>query len=119
MLTLVRLTAWTVAAGLVFVTLAPIENRPVLFASPHLERAAAYGVFGFLLALSYPRRWVLAVAAGVVFAGILEAAQGLTASRHGRFFDFSVKGTAAVLGGLGAHVLHILLARRAAEKPLP
>ncbi len=114
MLTLVRLAAWIVAAILVFVTLSPIEARPVI-ASPHLERAAAYALFGFLLALSYPRRWRLAVMASVAMAGLLELAQGLTASRHGRLFDFSVKGTAAVMGVIAAQVLYALLVRRTAR----
>lgn len=114
MLKLVRLTAWIVAIGLVVVTLSPIEDRPVL-AAPNVERAGAYALFGFLLALSYPRRWAVALAAAVVLAGVLEAAQGLTASRHGRVFDFMVKGGAAVIGGLAAHVLHLLLTRRAAR----
>lgn len=114
MLTLVRLAAWIVAAILVFVTLSPIEARPVI-ASPHLERAAAYALFGFLLALSYPRQWRLAMVASVAMAGLLELAQGLTASRHGQLFDFSVKGTAAVLGVIAAQVLHAVLARRTAR----
>ncbi|MEH3116827.1 MAG: hypothetical protein PGN25_04270 [Methylorubrum populi] len=114
MLTLVRLMAWIVALGLVVVTLSPIEARPVL-ASPNLERAGAYMLFGFLLALSYPRRWGLALTVAVVLAGTLEAAQGLTASRHGRVFDFLVKGGGAVIGGMAAHALHLLLARRAAR----
>ncbi|WP_232629194.1 hypothetical protein [Methylobacterium sp. Leaf118] len=112
MLTVVRSAAWIVTAILVFVTLSPIEARPVV-ASPHLERAAAYGLFGFLLVLSYPRHWKSALLAGVALAGLLELAQGLTASRHGRVFDFSVKGTAAVLGGLGARAVHAVLALRA------
>ncbi|GJE83662.1 hypothetical protein [Methylorubrum thiocyanatum] len=112
MLTLVRLMAWTVAIGLVVVTLSPLEARPVV-ASANLERAGAYALFGFLLALSYPRRWVLALLAAVVLAGTLEAAQGLTASRHGRVVDFLVKGGAALIGGLAAQTLHLLLARRA------
>lgn len=112
MLTLVRLLAWTVALGLIVVTLSPIEDRPVI-TSPNLERAAAYGLFGFLLALSYPKRWMLALVACVVLAGTLEAAQGLTVSRHGRVFDFLVKGSAAVIGALAAHAFHLLLRRRA------
>ncbi len=115
MLTLVRLLAWTVALGLVVVTLSPIEARPVL-TSPNIERAGAYALFGFLLALSYPRRWGLAVVAAVVLAGALEAAQGLTVSRHGRVFDFLVKGGAATIGGLAAQAVHLLLARRAARR---
>lgn len=114
MLTLVRIAAWIVAAILVFVTLSPIEARPIV-ASPHLERAIAYALFGFLLALSYPRRWWLAMVGSVAMAGFLELAQGLTMSRHGRMFDFSVKGTAAIMGVIAAQGVYALLARRAAR----
>lgn len=114
MLKLVRLMAWVVAIGLVAVTLSPLEARPVL-TSPNLERAGAYALFGFLLALSYPRRWGLALIAAVALAGCLEAAQGLTASRHGRVIDFLVKGGAAMIGALAAQGLHLLLARRTAR----
>ncbi|CAO4165196.1 hypothetical protein [Methylorubrum populi] len=113
MLTVIRLMAWIVALGLVAVTLSPIEARPVL-TSPNLERAGAYGLFGFLLVLSYTRRWGLALVAAIVLAGALEAAQGLTVSRHGRLFDFLVKGSAAVAGGLCAQALHWVFARRSA-----
>lgn len=113
MLTLVRLMAWIVALGLVAVTLSPLEARPVV-TSPNLERAGAYALFGFLLVLSYPRRWGWALVAAVALAGGLEAAQGLTASRHGRVGDFLVKGGAAIVGALAAQALHRLLARRTA-----
>ncbi|CAO4132827.1 hypothetical protein OFEAOIEE_LOCUS549 [Methylorubrum extorquens] len=112
MLTLVRLMAWVVAIGLVAVTLSPLEARPVL-APPTLERAGAYALFGFLLVLSYPRRWGWALLVAVALAGGLEAAQGLTVSRHGRLIDFLVKGGAALAGGLAAQGMHLLLTRRA------
>jgi len=105
MLKLARLTAWILVAALVFVTLAPIGMRPVVVESANLERAMAYALMGFMLALAYPRHWLWALAAGVALAGLLEAAQGLTASRHGRVADFLVKAVAASLGALGAQVV--------------
>jgi len=73
--------------------------------SANLERAMAYALMGFMLALAYPRHWLWALAAGVALAGLLEAAQGLTASRHGRVADFLVKAVAASLGALVAQVV--------------
>ena len=64
----------------------------------------------FLLAVG-----LLLVLAAVALAGCLEAAQGLTASRHGRVIDFLVKGGAAMIGALAAQGLHLLLARRTAR----
>ncbi|MGU3537817.1 VanZ family protein [Methylobacterium sp. A54F] len=106
---ILRLSAWSVAAGLVLVTLAPIGWRPVV-AGATVERAAAYALLGLLLALAYPRRWRLAVALVVAYAGVLELGQMLTETRHARLSDFLVKAGAAVVGAL----LAVALTRRRA-----
>lgn len=102
MVKLARWTAWTLVAALVFVTLAPIELRPVI-ADATVERAAAYGLLGLLFALAYPRHRLLALVVVVAVAGLLELGQLLTESRHGRVPDFAVKAVAAGLGVLAAH----------------
>lgn len=111
MLIFARLTAWILVAALVFVTLAPIGMRPVLVESANLERAVAYALMGLMLTLAYPRHWLWALVAGVVLAGVLEAAQGLTASRHGRVLDFSVKAVAACVGALAAQAALLVHSR--------
>ena len=108
---LARLLAWSLVAALVVVTLAPIGFRPVVAESANLERALAYGLLGFLMALAYPRRWLLAFAVGVAIAAGLEAGQVLTESRHGRVPDFLVKAIASGFGVLAAQGLLIVQAR--------
>ena len=112
MSTFIRIAAWLLLAALVFVTLAPIGLRPVLTESPTIERALAYGGLGLLLALAYPRPRFLALAACVAVAGLLEAGQELSPSRHGRVSDFLVKATAAAIGALVATAIQARLDRR-------
>ena len=104
MRTLFRLTFWGLLAGLVFVTLSPIGMRPVL-GPANLERALAYGVFGLVAAMAYPRQRLLVLVGVVIVAGLLEYGQGLTASRHGRFADFLVKAGGGTAGWLAAGAL--------------
>ncbi len=100
MLQLARWTAWTLVAVLVFVTLAPIDLRPEIAASPNFERMLAYALVGFTFSLAYPRHRWLALVMIVGIAGVLEAGQMLTVTRHGRLPDFAVKALAAALGCL-------------------
>lgn len=111
MVTLARWTAWTLIAALVFVTLAPIDLRPVVSASADVERAGAYALLGFVFTLAYPRHRLLALLAVVAVAGLLEAGQMLTQTRHGRVPDFAVKALAAAFGALVASGLLILRRR--------
>ena len=117
MVKLARWSAWALVAALVFVTLSPIEMRPVV-AGATLERALAYGLLGLTFALAYPRHRLLALAVVVGVAGGLELGQLLTPSRHGRLPDFAVKAVAAGLGVLAAHAALTVQAwweRRAAQ----
>jgi VanZ family protein len=96
-----RLLAWLLLAGLVFVTLSPINLRPISPLPTQLERAIALAIVGAAFALAYPRH-VLLVAALVLGATVLlELMQLLQPSRHGRVIDVAVKLTGA-LAGLGA-----------------
>jgi hypothetical protein len=47
--------AWTVFAGIAYVTLSPIGLRPQI-ADPNLERFGAFAVLGLLLGMAYPGR---------------------------------------------------------------
>ena len=105
MVTLARWTAWILVAVLVFVTLAPIDLRPVMTESANVERAAAYGLLGFLFTLAYPKHRVLALIAVAVVAGMLELGQLLTLTRHGRLPDFLVKTFAGAVGAVLAYGL--------------
>ncbi|GJE39801.1 hypothetical protein [Methylobacterium persicinum] len=99
-----RLAFWTVLAVLVFVTLSPIGLRPEV-APANLERCAAYALFGTLAVLAFPRHRLAILIAILAVAGILEAGQGLSPSRHGRVSDFLVKAGSGAAGWLAASAL--------------
>lgn len=95
---LLRVFAWLLLAGLVFVTLSPIDLRPVTPLPVQLERSLAVAAIGFVFAIAYPRH-VWFVAALVLGATvILEALQLVTPSRHGRAADLIVKLAGGTLG---------------------
>jgi hypothetical protein len=100
--TALRLAAWLLLAGLVFVTLSPVDLRPISPLPTQIERAIALTIVGFVFALAYPRRLVL-VAVIVLGATIgLEVLQLVTPSRHGRWPDVAVKllgGSVGLAGG--------------------
>lgn len=103
-----RVLAWLLLAGLIFVTLAPIDLRPISPLPTQIERAAALGLVGFVFALAYPHRIVL-VAALVLGATVaLEVLQIVQPSRHGRVVDVIVK----LAGGAAGLALGWLLTRR-------
>lgn len=105
MLKVARILGWLLLAALIFVTVSPINLRPISHAPVSLERAGAFAVLGFLFAYGYPRhRWrvlVLTVAA----AGALELSQMVDPTRHGRVTDFAVKAVGGMFGNLAAAVL--------------
>ncbi|MCJ2011458.1 hypothetical protein [Methylobacterium sp. J-076] len=110
MLTLFRLAFWTILAVLVFVTLSPIGLRPEV-GPANLERSVAYLLFGGLAALAFPRHRIAILVAVIAVAGLLEAGQGLAASRHGRIGDFLVKAGSGAAGWLAASALIAMAAR--------
>lgn len=87
--------SWLVLAGLVIVTLVPIEFRPHSGLSAQAERFIAFAIAGCCLALAYPRRLRLAILLLFLFAASLEAAQFLAATRHAGLRDVIIK----LLGG--------------------
>jgi hypothetical protein len=107
-----RVLAWVLLVGLVFVTLSPIDLRPVSPLPTQLERAAALAVIGFVFALAYPRHIVLVTLLVVGATVALEVLQLVSPSRHGRLADLAVK-SAGALAGIGAGwVAPRLLSRR-------
>ena len=89
--TALRAAAWLLLAGLIFVTLSPLDLRPASPLPTQIERAGALALVGFVFALAYPRR-ILLVAAIVLGATIaLEILQFAQPSRHGRVLDAAVK----------------------------
>lgn len=104
---LLRIVAWLLLAGLVFVTLSPISLRPISPLPTQLERATALALVGFAFALAYPRHiWLVAllVLGSTVLLEILQLA---SPSRHGRVIDAVVK----LVGGGGGLLVGWLLWR--------
>ena len=86
-----RVLAWLLLAGLIFVTLSPINLRPISPLPTQVERAGALAIVGFVFAISYPRRiWIVAL---LVLGStvLLELLQLAAPSRHGRLLDVAVK----------------------------
>ena len=93
-----RWAAWLLVAAIAILTLVPIGLRPVSGAPVNMERFAAFAVIGVCLGLGYPkhRLSILLVVAGII--GVLELAQHLVPSRHGRLPDGTIKMAGALLG---------------------
>jgi hypothetical protein len=87
-----RSVAW------LFVTLAPVQFRPVTAAPVSLERFAAFVAIGAAFCLGYPkhRLHILVLLIGIV--GFLEVIQNYVPSRHGRLPDGLVKASGVLLG---------------------
>jgi len=97
-----RVLAWLLLAGLIFVTLAPINLRPSTPAPTQVERAIALVVVGLAFAIAYPRRLLLVAAIVLGATILLEILQLMSPSRHGRIVDVLVKLSGAVAGlGIG------------------
>jgi hypothetical protein len=95
------IAGWLALAFIVYATLSPIDDRPVI-ASAHLEHFAAFGLVGLAFALAYPHRLLLVVAIVVGSAFGLEALKLMTPDRHGRLIDALVKATGGACGiGVG------------------
>jgi VanZ family protein len=102
---------WLALAFIVYATLSPIDDRPVI-ASAHLEHFVAFGLVGLAFALAYPNRLFLIVAIVVGSAFGLEALQLLTPDRHGRLIDALVKATGGVCGISAGQLMLFLLRTR-------
>ena len=100
---------WLALVFIVYATLSPIQDRPVV-AGPQLEHFAAFALMGFAFALAYPNRILLVVAVVVGSAFGLEVLQLLTPDRHGRVLDALVK-AAGGAGGISAGQLMSFLLR--------
>src|SRR5882757_8386289 len=67
--------AWIALALIVFVTLSPLETRPVITKNPNMEPFAAFALVGLLFGLAYPIRLAVDVSFVVIVAGVLETLQ--------------------------------------------
>jgi VanZ family protein len=106
-----RVLAWLLLAGLVFVTLSPISLRPVSFLPVQLERALALALIGLVFALAYPRRIFLVVFLLVGVTIGAELLQLFSPSRHGRLVDVMVKLLGVAAGLAIGYVVSLRRAR--------
>jgi VanZ family protein len=105
------IAGWLALAFVVYATLSPINDRPVV-APQHFEHFAAFALVGFAFALAYPKRLVLIAALVLISAFGLEALQLLTPDRHGRLVDAVVKAVGGLCGiGIGQLGLLVLRAQ--------
>lgn len=95
------IAGWLALAFIVFATLSPIDDRPVV-AGAQLEHFAAFAVLGLAFGVAYPRRVFLIATVILISAFGLEALQLLTADRHARLLDALVKAAGGICGiGIG------------------
>ena len=99
-----RTAALALFAIIIFATLSPIQMRPHL-AEANVERALAYVLLGFALALGFPNRLYQAVIFVAVTAGMLELLQLIDPGRHARLIDALVKAFAGVVGIVAGHLI--------------
>ena len=108
-----RPIAWLLFAAIVFVTISPVQERPVTHESVNVERLAAFVLLGFACGIGYPRRWVLAACFVVGSAFVLEAAQLLAPTRHAHLDDAVAKAIGASIGvTIGVAINRLSLPRR-------
>ena len=92
---------WLAFAFIVYATLSPINDRPVV-AGLQFEHFAAFAVVGLAFGLAYPKRVLLVAAIIVISAFGLEALQLLTPDRHARLLDALIKAAGGICGiGIG------------------
>lgn len=103
---ILRVLAWLLLLGLVVVTVAPIEFRPITPLPVQLERALALLLIGLVFALAYPRHILLVTALVIGATALLEVAQVLEPSRHGRLIDFAVKAIGGAAGILAGYLIN-------------
>lgn len=96
-----RPVAWLLLLVLLYVTVSPIEMRPITGSSPNLERLVAFAAVGFVFVFAYPRHWLLVICLIVGTAFAFELAQLLAPGRHAQMKDAVIK---AAGGGLGVSV---------------
>jgi VanZ family protein len=105
------IAGWLALAFVVYATLSPIYDRPVI-APPQVEHFTAFAVVGLAFGLAYPKRVFLVASIIMISAFGLEALQLLTPDRHARLLDALVKAAGGVCGiGIGQLALQIQVKR--------
>ncbi|MDN3274158.1 hypothetical protein QWJ07_07890 [Frankia sp. RB7] len=111
---ILALAAWGTLGFICFVSLSPIEIRPVATTdgSAASQRFIAYLLLGVLFVSAYPSQLIRSLIFVVVVALGLEAVQQLTADRHGRIIDALEKVAGGVIGCGAARGIQALIDRQ-------
>ncbi len=112
-----RALFWLALAATAFVTLSPIDDRPMTPFGADPERAAAFAVLSALAMLGYPARRLLWLSAIVAVAVSLEVGQNLVGGRHGRVPDAEVKAFGTLAGAVLALALERISAALRPSRP--
>ncbi len=110
--TILRLSAWFLAAAVTFATLGPAGLRPHSDFGQNGEHAFAFVVVGIAFGLAYKRNRPLTAAVTIVLIGVLEILQLWAPGRHARLEDFAVDALAATAGFVAAAAFDWLRVQR-------
>lgn len=78
--------------------LAPWLGHPKMHTYGLIEHLLVFAIFGALLGVAFPDRFILVCSLVVIFATLLEYFQTLTPDRHGTILDACEKVTGGLLG---------------------
>ncbi|CCD95641.1 conserved membrane hypothetical protein, VanZ domain [Bradyrhizobium sp. ORS 375] len=98
MKTVLRVTAWLLAAAVAFATLGPPNYRPHSHLGQDGEHALAFILLGLAFGIAYRSRRLAVATLAVGLIGLLELAQLWAPGRHARLEDFIVDAAAACIG---------------------
>jgi hypothetical protein len=93
-----RWVGWPLICALAFVTLGPIQVRPVTGQPASLERLVAFGAVGAVFWAAYPKQRLFVLLFVLATVACLEVAQIYIPGRHGRVGDAAVKASGALVG---------------------
>ncbi|GGF14565.1 hypothetical protein GCM10011321_03050 [Youhaiella tibetensis] len=111
---LARPLAWLLLLALLYVTVSPIEWRPMTGEPANIERFAAFALVGFVFVLGYPRHWWLVLAIMVGSAFLFELAQLIAPGRHAHLKDALIKAGGGSVGIAAGVVANFIVGRFAA-----
>jgi VanZ family protein len=103
-----RISAWSLAAVIVILSLVPPTLRPETGGPHSLEHFTIFAATGFAFGLGYKRRHDLLAVLLVIFSGSIEIAQLFVPGRHARLGDFIIDAVAACIGLVVASLLSLV-----------
>jgi VanZ family protein len=103
-----RIAAWSLAAAIVVLSLAPPALRPKTGAPHSLEHLIIYVATGFAFGLGYKRKHGLLAILLVIFSSFIEIAQLFVPGRHARLSDFIIDAVAVCIGLVMSSLLSLV-----------